>query len=125
MRFAAELQLPSSTGVEARLVPRLIWHGLIRLISPDQPTGDPTFDGSLYTRTTTPEPTRGLFGKEGVQDALLAVMARCRDNEPGFNVVWVSGDRIGIRVSRLERLDEARHTELQLATAAFALHAIH
>jgi hypothetical protein len=92
-----------------------------KLVVSEVQTGDPLFDRRIYVTTDDPDAALAFLG-EGAQSALLALLSGVRINETKMNRVAVTPGHIQVRLSKIERLHEAAHLELQLETAALAIH---
>ena len=123
LRFSAGLGIPGlDPTFTLSCTPEHLGHKVVKLLSHEVQVGDPVFDDRIYVRTSDPVRAEAFLSREGVQSALLALLGDVRANDLGGNTVSLEGPTLTVGVRPNGGLPPVRVTDLQIETAALALH---
>lgn len=103
-------------------VPELLPHKVLKFVVAEVEVGDPVFDDAVYVRTNAPDRAALLLAHEGVQSAVLGILAGARRNDMGFHHVTLEDGCVVVRTRHGLPHTEEQIRDLRLETAALLLH---
>lgn len=125
-RFSAGLGIADQDpDFYLKCTPELWFHKVRKVVSEDFEVGDACFDDQIWVQTSKPAVAAEVLGKDGVRQALLALLTDVRVNELVGDHVTLKGPTLLISMRPLGGLSEPDVQKLKMQATALALHLRH